>query len=143
MIAEGCENRLYRSVCNAFEGARSSAQGHRSRIHAAMRLASEHGFRKCETRVAIPLQLPNTSRQIRSQGGVQVREQLAAAGRLPAQRVAEFRGIELDQTKIRLTSEILAQGLGQGLTRRQVDIAIEKIDWRSHEAPFGTGCIPV
>ena len=87
----------------------NSALAYQLRIHAAMHLASAQCFRKRKTRVAIPLQQPRTPRQIRSQGGVQVREQLASAGGFPAQRVAEFSGFKLDQTKIGLPGEIFAQ----------------------------------
>src|SRR5690606_9543245 len=74
---------------------------------------------------------------------VQMRKQVAAAGRLPPEGLAQVAGLDLEHDKPRSTCEVASRGLARLGRGGEVDVAVREIYGRALETPGGLGGGPL
>src|SRR5262249_13121622 len=74
---------------------------------------------------------------------VEMREEIAPAGGLPLQRVAEIDRVELHEHQVALPREVSAQGLLELDTGREVDEPVAQVHGRAAVGACGGGLAPL
>jgi len=79
---------------------------------------------------------------IERQIGIEMREEITAAGGLPFQRLTEDRGVNCDQKEIGLTSKMQSRSLDRLSGRGEMDVSVLEIDRGTLEKAGRPGLLP-
>lgn len=79
---------------------------------------------------------------IQRQIGIEMGEEITAAGRFPFQRSTEDRGVDCDQKEIGLTSKMKFRSLDRLGGRGEMDVTVLEIDRSTPEKASRSGLLP-